>query len=285
MPRQKSFRDLKVCAHRHQINDRDGNGWTPLHYAAAGGKTCVMALQMLLEYKADFDLKNKKGETPLHVSCAGRHIESACELIKAGCNYEAKNNDGREPFELLDPATRGVWERDRWIRAAIDQGRDVREAIGQRVKKEAERAAEAAKLREAEKRAAAAAEAAAADVDAAVAGRQGKGGSSSANIAGKRQKYMELRDKVAVKMKQKKAESRRAVSDISSQLQQVLLLCIVLSCVHMLCYMLCCHWCSERPCSARSRHTSCRQSSDQPGHAKAPQGTGRHAVGLVHVGV
>ena len=196
---------------RAQVNDRDGNGWTPLHYAAASGKDTLMALQILLEFQADFDLKNRKGETPLHVACAGRHIESASELIKAGCNYEAKNNEGRAPFDLLDAATRGVWERDRWIRSAIDMGEATRTKIAARVKAEQARLAEEARMKEAARLQAAAEAAAAAEVQAAVDGKTGKGATTSANVASKRQKYLQMREQLTVKMKQKKAESQRAV--------------------------------------------------------------------------
>jgi hypothetical protein len=202
-----------------QINDGDGNGWTPLHYAASSGKSALMALQVLLEHHADFDRKNNKGETPLHVACAGRHIESASELIKAGCNYGAKNKDDLEAFDLLDPATRETWERDRWIRAAVEQGRHVRERIAIRVKEEADKAAEAKRLREAERKAAAAAAEAAAEVEAAVGKKTGAGGGE--NVASKRQKYMALRDHMAMKMKRSKAESRKAVQDISVALDHV----------------------------------------------------------------
>lgn len=179
-----------------------------------------MALQVLLEHHADFDRKNKKGETPLHVACAGRHIESASELIKAGCNYEAKNNDELEAFALLDSTTREKWERDRWIRAAVEQGRHVRERIAKHVKEEADKAAEEKKIREADRRAKAVAAAAAAEVEAAVAGRSGAA-AGAGNVASKRQKYMQLRDHLAMKMKRSKAESRRTVQDISAALDQV----------------------------------------------------------------
>ena len=204
-----------------KVNDRDGNGWTPLHYAAASGQDTLQALQICLEFKADFDLKNRKGETPLHVACAGRHIESAAELIKAGCDYEAKNNEGRAPFDLLDAATRGVWERDRWIRAAISAGEGTRNNIAARIKAEQARLAEERKMKEAARLQSAAEAAAAAEVQAAVDGKTSKGGVTSANVASKRQKYLQVRDQLTVKMKQKKAESVRAVRDISRALDQV----------------------------------------------------------------
>jgi hypothetical protein len=197
-----------------KINERDGNGWTPLHYAAASGQSALVALQMLLDFKADFDIKNKKGETALHVACAGRHIETAAELIKAGCAYEAKNNDGNAAFDLLDPDTRRVWERDRWIRSAIENGAGIREKIAKRVKEEAFKASEEARMKEAARRAAAAEAAMAAEINAAVAGRIGAT-KAAGNVMSKRQKYMALRDQIALKMKRNKTESRKAVEDIA----------------------------------------------------------------------
>ncbi len=219
--RQARYVSLTGARPAWQINDGDGNGWTPLHYAASSGKSALMALQVLLEHHADFDRKNKKGETPLHVACAGRHIESASELIKAGCNYEARNNDSLEAFDLLDPVAREKWERDRWIRAAVEQGRHVRERIAIQVKEEADKAAEAKRMKEAERKAAAAAAAAAAEVEAAVAGKKTGAGPGGEHVASKRQKYMALRDHMAMKMKRSKAESRKAVQDISVALEDV----------------------------------------------------------------
>ena len=210
------------------INDRDGNGWTPLHYAAAGGAACMVALQVLLEHKADFNRKNRKGDTPLHVAAAARHMESASELIKAGCDFEARNNDGHTPFELLDDKSRDAWERDRWIRAALEQGRELREQISRQVQAEREAKAELAKLAEAKRKEEEAAAAAQAEIDAAVAGGLKKAGragegrpATAAAVQGKRAKYMALRDKLAVKMKREKTESRRVVADLSVQLKEV----------------------------------------------------------------
>ena len=37
-----------------KVNDRDGNGWTPLHYAASSGQQAMQALQVCAECNAAY---------------------------------------------------------------------------------------------------------------------------------------------------------------------------------------------------------------------------------------
>ena len=61
------------------LNDQDNNGNTALYLASWKGHTEVVSL--LLDYKADPNLSNKEGCTPLHVSCQYEHIDIANILI------------------------------------------------------------------------------------------------------------------------------------------------------------------------------------------------------------
>ncbi|MFN7920171.1 MAG: ankyrin repeat domain-containing protein [Bryobacteraceae bacterium] len=72
-------------------NVRDANGNTPLHYAAAFGT--VSAMKTLLDRGAEFEAKNRFGQTPLHWAFA--NLEKTELLLARGANVNAQANDGR----------------------------------------------------------------------------------------------------------------------------------------------------------------------------------------------
>ena len=75
------------------------SGWTPLHVAASEGNAkCVAAL---LDLRADPNLQDVKGNTPLHLACRRRlatHIEAAEILARfKGVKRDMRNHDFEEP--------------------------------------------------------------------------------------------------------------------------------------------------------------------------------------------
>ena len=84
------------------VNARDRNGSTPLFYATIeydGGKRDKV--ELLLDYGAKVDVKNlHDGGTPLHNSARCGNVEAAKLLLEAGANVNAKDNEGRTPFDV-----------------------------------------------------------------------------------------------------------------------------------------------------------------------------------------
>ncbi len=74
------------------IDMTNNYGERPLHLAAAGDRTQIVAL--LLEHGADVDAVGDDGRTALHYACDGGHTESAKQLIAANTKVGTVAEDG-----------------------------------------------------------------------------------------------------------------------------------------------------------------------------------------------
>ncbi len=78
------------------VSSKDGDGETPLHWAAANGHNDVV--NFLLSNKADVNAKDNSGDTPLH-EVAGKGYKDTAELLLAnGADVKAKDNNGYTPL-------------------------------------------------------------------------------------------------------------------------------------------------------------------------------------------
>jgi ankyrin repeat protein len=68
-----------LIAKRADVNAKDKDGWTPLHWAAWGGHGDVA--ELLIKNLADVNAKNFKGQTPLDLAVERDHKEVA-EVLK-----------------------------------------------------------------------------------------------------------------------------------------------------------------------------------------------------------
>lgn len=88
-------------------HDFSGDGWTPLHLAAAFGTP--EAAQVLIENGAHVDAVSKNPQTnqPLHAALAlGRNSETIELLLKAGANPNARQTGGFTPIFSAAAANR-----------------------------------------------------------------------------------------------------------------------------------------------------------------------------------
>jgi len=77
---------------------KDANGDTPLHVAAAGGLTSIA--EYLIARGADLAAVNVQMNTPLHVAIIGGHDATAQLLVNAGADLRRQNTAGKTPLHL-----------------------------------------------------------------------------------------------------------------------------------------------------------------------------------------
>ena len=83
------------------VNKRDAEGNTPLHYACLKGYRDIVNL--LLDSEADATIANNLSETPLHAASRSGNKEIIGKLVQYGADIDATDSDGRTPLiRLLD---------------------------------------------------------------------------------------------------------------------------------------------------------------------------------------
>jgi hypothetical protein len=75
------------------------SGGTPLHLAAGFGHKEVV--QLLLDFKAEVDAKNKNGYTPLYVAARSGQKDVVELLLAHGADINAKDNNGQTPLDAV----------------------------------------------------------------------------------------------------------------------------------------------------------------------------------------
>ena len=121
------------------VNVRDANGETPLHWAAEEGKKETVAL--LLEHGADVNARGEDGATPLHWAAAWGRKEIAALLLEHGADAGVRNEWEDVPLlwaalrawrkavaAVLERATARNGRRNRgWTPCDLDYGAVLRE--------------------------------------------------------------------------------------------------------------------------------------------------------------
>ncbi|MHB9133453.1 MAG: ankyrin repeat domain-containing protein [Armatimonadota bacterium] len=80
------------------VNLRDANGWSPLHAAAAHDQTA--AAQLLVKWKADLAAVDGQGRTPLHAAATGPNTAVAAFLLEARLRPDAADTEGWTPLHV-----------------------------------------------------------------------------------------------------------------------------------------------------------------------------------------
>ena len=85
------------------VNTKDKDGFTPLHYATGRGRKEVA--ELLIAKGADVNAKGDRDATPLHGAAFNGHAEIVELLIDAGADVNAQLNDGKTPLDVASGKT------------------------------------------------------------------------------------------------------------------------------------------------------------------------------------
>ena len=84
------------------LNERGAYGWAPLHILAQnknnGDDKCEM-MRLLLEARADPDVRGRRGATPLFKAAGTAAISQARVLLQYGADVNLANEDGTTPLD------------------------------------------------------------------------------------------------------------------------------------------------------------------------------------------
>ena len=78
------------------VNVKDKDGWTPLHYAVS--RSALHVTSLLLDRGADVNARSVSGVTPLHIAATVGNINAIDPLVSRGANVNARDNYGRTPL-------------------------------------------------------------------------------------------------------------------------------------------------------------------------------------------
>ena len=101
------------------LEARDGDGDTPLHYAAYGGN--VDLIHYFIDKGAKLDLQDRQRKTPLHLAATNNRQEAVAALLKGGAALETRDDYERTAL-ILCARERGKAATGRVL---IEAGADV----------------------------------------------------------------------------------------------------------------------------------------------------------------
>ena len=101
-----------LIARGDDVNSRDEDGDTPLHFAARWGNPANV--QVLLDAGADVMARDKFGLTPLHRTAQSGNPANIKALLAVGADAKAKDEESKTPWDYAQEneklkGTKGYW--------------------------------------------------------------------------------------------------------------------------------------------------------------------------------
>jgi ankyrin len=115
--------------HGAQVNVKNHKGETPLHLASRGDHDSldegVCVVELLLERGTDVNIRDKSEWTPLHSASNNGKYDIAQVLLSHGANVNAENYLGETPLHLVGQCKYGSQDGVRVAQLLLDGGVDV----------------------------------------------------------------------------------------------------------------------------------------------------------------
>ncbi|XP_057462409.1 acyl-CoA-binding domain-containing protein 1-like isoform X2 [Actinidia eriantha] len=96
---------LKCIESGVQVNLKDSEGRTPLHWAVDRGHLNIT--ELLVRKNADVNAKDNEGQSALHYAAVCEREAIAEFLVKQSADVDLKDDDGNSPYDLCD--TKWPW--------------------------------------------------------------------------------------------------------------------------------------------------------------------------------
>lgn len=90
----------KLLEYKANVNISDKRGATPLHRAASKGNLEIVRLLIEGEQPLSINARDVYGCTPLHLACEEDRQDVAKLIVQNGGDLETKNRDGLTPLDL-----------------------------------------------------------------------------------------------------------------------------------------------------------------------------------------
>ena len=87
----------ELAAHPENLAKKDGEGFLPLHLAAAGGH--LESVELLLTSGSEIDAQGTRGETAIYLAAAGGQAQVVSALLAAGANPNLATLELRTPLQ------------------------------------------------------------------------------------------------------------------------------------------------------------------------------------------
>lgn len=106
---QDELEKFVTALNYEKVDKRDIDGDTLLHVATRIGS--LGGVEVLMDFGADVNFKNKVGDTPLHLAARNNHREIFQLLLDNGGDLSIKNNSHRTPENLSGRELSRIIER------------------------------------------------------------------------------------------------------------------------------------------------------------------------------
>lgn len=98
--KQEGASNFVIASYQRSIDERDNQGRAALHHAVADKEERLNVVKQLLQAKAQVNVRDNEGNTPLHLACQYGHVDVVKNLLKYNANTTAANAALQTPVHV-----------------------------------------------------------------------------------------------------------------------------------------------------------------------------------------